>query len=85
MRGHVPAIRLAPEPLLLSAADDALLRLLQVVAADGYRFTTPAPNTHRRIRLRRRLARAADLQDVLGWNLPFRPAGLPPQADGMSV
>ncbi|MDB5424145.1 MAG: hypothetical protein JWQ29_1561 [Phenylobacterium sp.] len=61
----------AERPLALSAADHALLDLLRQLAEVGYQFTTPAPNTHRRVRLRRGHAKAANLQDVFGWSLPF--------------
>jgi len=60
-----------------SAADGALLELLHGLAEDGYQFITPGPNTYRRLRLRRGRREAASLQDVFGWNLPFRPGAIP--------
>jgi methylase of polypeptide subunit release factors len=52
-------------------ADSALLELLRLLKAAGYRFTTPAPSTHRRVLLRRGGQAARDLTDVLGWNMRF--------------
>lgn len=51
---------------------DSLIALLRELDADGYQFTCVTPRTHQRILTRRgRDARAADLRDVFGWNLPF--------------
>lgn len=52
-------------------ADPALLRLLVLLKAAGYRFTAPASATHRRVLLRRGGSSARDLADVLGWNMRF--------------
>lgn len=52
-------------------ADPALLRLLALLKAAGYRFSAPAPATHRRVLLRRGRSAARDLADVLGWNMRF--------------
>lgn len=52
-------------------ADPALLRLLVLLKAAGYRFTPPAPATHRRVLLRRGRSSARDLGEVLGWNMRF--------------
>lgn len=52
-------------------ADAPLLDLLRRLAAEGYRFVTPTPETHRRNLARRPGARSRDLRDVFGWNLPF--------------
>ena len=52
-------------------ADPALLHLLALLKAAGYRFATPAPATHRRVLLRRGGSSARDLADVLGWNMRF--------------
>ncbi len=61
-----------------SAADDALLRLLARLKADGYRFVTPTPATHARVLARPGRERARTIEDVLGWSLPFE-AGLLPR------
>ncbi len=62
----------------MSEADAALLELLGVLEAGGYDFTTPAPDTHRRV-LRRRWGRlAGGLADVFGWNLPFAATDIDP-------
>jgi len=75
----------------------ALVRLLDEVAHQGYRFITPTPLTHQRVLNNRGLVAAADLRDIFGWNLPFSPEILPlvileamheanviEQADGLS-
>lgn len=61
----------------LSGADVALLSLLEGLAEEGYQFLTPGPNTYRRLRLLQGRREAANLQDVFGWNLPFRPGAIP--------
>lgn len=60
-------------------ADQALLALLGMLRAEGYRFVTPTPATHARVLARpeRRLGRT--LADVFGWSLPFA-RDLPPPA-----
>ena len=50
-------------------ADEALGRLLEELAATGYRFTPPTPETHRRVIARR--SEAENARDVFGWSLPF--------------
>lgn len=50
----------------------ALTGLLDRLAAAGYRYVSPTPNTHRLVSARRSEARAGDLRDVFGWGLPFR-------------
>ena len=64
-----------------SAPDEALARLLRLLADAGYRFTTPTPLTQQRVVARRTSSGhpdAANWRDVFGWNLPFRAALLPP-------
>jgi hypothetical protein len=56
----------------VSRRDQARLDLLGLLQARGYSFVTPAPSSHRRILLRRWGAEARTLEDVFGWNLPFR-------------
>lgn len=55
--------------------DGARLALLRDLAGRGYRFTAPAPSTHRRVLLRRLFADARTLEDVFGWNMPFAADG----------
>jgi methylase of polypeptide subunit release factors len=50
--------------------------LLRHLRSSGYRFTTPTPETHRRVIARRN--EAHDLRDIFGWNLPFAADLLPP-------
>jgi methylase of polypeptide subunit release factors len=52
----------------------ALLDLLRLLDARGYRFVTPTPATHARVVARPDRARARSVEDVLGWSLPFAPA-----------
>lgn len=54
-------------------------RLLQEVAATGYRFTTPTPLTHQRVLARRGEGSGTTLRDVFGWNLPFEASALTPR------
>lgn len=60
----------------MSERDRALIDLLSQLRGLGYAFVTPGNDTHRRV-VRQRSLRgqglAADLRDVFGWNLPFRP------------
>jgi SAM-dependent methyltransferase len=53
----------------------ALLRIGRYLQTARYRFTTPTPQTHRRILSRRKFAR--DLRDIFGWNREFDPDDLP--------
>ncbi len=53
----------------LRAEDETLGRLLGALAAAGYRFVPPTPETHRRVVARR--SEAKDLRDIFGWSLPF--------------
>lgn len=57
--------------------DTALQTLLTQLKAAGYRFTTPAPSTHRRVLTRRTGQVARDLVDVFGWNMRFEDGLLP--------
>lgn len=60
-----------------AAEDVALLQLLAELDAIGYRFITPTPATHERVVSRAVKGEAANLRDVLGWNLPFDRSVLP--------
>jgi len=53
-------------------------RLLEEVAATGYRFTTPTPLTHQRVLARRGHFPGTTLRDIFGWNLPFEASALTP-------
>src|SRR5689334_8227558 len=63
---------------LLSAADQALLELLNGLEAGGYDFVTPTPATHARVVGRPGRQMAGDLRDILGWSLPFEAGSAPP-------
>lgn len=53
--------------------DAALLDLLKLLAARGYRFVTPTPASHARVVARPEMSHAEDLRGMLGWSLPFTP------------
>lgn len=54
-----------------------LVELLQTLAQQEYCFTTTTPLTHKRF-LARHTAAAENLQDIFGWNLPFKVDALLP-------
>src|SRR4051812_25725912 len=56
----------------------ALLELGRELSRLGYRFTTPTPETHRRV-VSRKGGLSRDLRDVFGWSLPFEEPLLPPR------
>ncbi len=58
--------------------DGALMQVLRFAAREGYRFTTPTPATHQRVLARHGLHPGSSLQDIFGWNRPFRPESLKP-------
>lgn len=49
----------------------ALQALLKEIAATGYAFIPPTPDTHARVNARGGNEQARDLIDVFGWNRPF--------------
>jgi len=61
------------------AEDAALLALLKGLRARGYRWTTPTPETQRRIVARPERQVARDLAGIFGWNLPFAPITIGPE------
>ena len=52
--------------------EDALVRLLRELGGRGYRFVTPTPSTHFKVRRRMDVQDADLLRDVFGWSRPFR-------------
>lgn len=60
-----------------TAPTDALAALGRALLADGYRFITVTPATHRRVNRRPGNARARDLRGVFGWSRPFGAGVLP--------
>lgn len=56
----------------------ALLSVLHEVAASGYRFTTPTPQTHQRYLTHRGDRPASTLRDIFGWSLPFAASAVAP-------
>lgn len=65
------------------AREQTLIALLACLAARGYRFTTIGPASHARVLARRPGALAADLRDVLGWSLPFKPGTIDADVEGL--
>lgn len=63
---------------MISGTDDALLRLIALLHAQGYAFVTPTPATHARVVARPGRSVARSDEDVLGWSLAFEPALLDP-------
>lgn len=57
--------------------DAALLALLHGLASRDYQFTTPTPETHRRVLKRTRPYGPSSLRDVFGWSLPFDDGDVP--------
>lgn len=58
-------------------ADEALLALLQALAASDYAFVTPTPETHKRVLKRPRPPGPTTLRDVFGWSRTFDAGDLP--------
>jgi methylase of polypeptide subunit release factors len=52
--------------------EDALAALLGEVAAAGYDFVTPTPESHRRVNARPGNESARHPRDIFGWSRPFR-------------
>jgi hypothetical protein len=55
----------------------ALLHIGRAIRAQNYRFTTPTPETHRRVLSRIRPNGQPSLTDILGWNARFDTADVP--------
>lgn len=55
----------------MNSRDEALVTLGRWLTERQYRFTTPTPETHRRVNGRAANAEARTLQDVFGWSRPF--------------
>jgi methylase of polypeptide subunit release factors len=51
--------------------EQALRLLLKEVAATGYTFVPPTPETHRRVNARPGNEQAHDLRGIFGWSRPF--------------
>jgi methylase of polypeptide subunit release factors len=53
--------------------EDALLALLHLLQAEGYRHITITPASHARVLDHRQHETGRTLADIFGWNLPFQP------------
>jgi len=65
------------------ASTSALVRLGATLRAQGYRFITVTPATHRRVNRRPENEWAHDLRGVLGWSRPFRDGVLPAEIEAL--
>ena len=59
--------------------DVALITLLEILSARHYRWTTPTPETQRRVLARSDRRVATDLAGIFGWSLPFSPEVVDPE------
>lgn len=58
-------------------SDSALVDVGRWLAGTGYRFVTVTPATHARVNARSGSREANSIEDVFGWNRPFRTSLLP--------
>jgi methylase of polypeptide subunit release factors len=65
------------------ASTSALAALGARLQAQGYRFVTITPATHRRVNRRPENAWARDLRGALGWSRPFRDGVLPADLEAL--
>ena len=68
-------------PQLATGSPHPLLLLLRTLLDSGYHFITPTPLTHQRVLARRATSgrgESISLQDIFGWNLPFRGCAITP-------
>lgn len=61
----------------LTAEETALVQMLGLLKARGYRFTTISPESHARVVARPGREQAATIEDALGWSLSFATHVLP--------
>ncbi len=59
-------------------SEEALVALLTTLKTRGYRWTTPTPETQRRVLERPDRQVGTDLADIFGWSLPFAPDAMDP-------
>jgi methylase of polypeptide subunit release factors len=57
---------------MTNPTQQALGELIRAVAATGYEFVPPTPETHRRVNSRSGNEKASTLRDIFGWSRPFR-------------
>jgi methylase of polypeptide subunit release factors len=67
-----PDLRAVLPTALQEAKDKALTKLVQILHAKDYRFTTVTPATHARVNSRPGNQWAKRIEDVFGWSRPFR-------------
>jgi methylase of polypeptide subunit release factors len=61
----------------LTAEETALVQMLELLKARGYRFTAISPESHGRVLARSGREQAATIEDALGWSLNFATHVLP--------
>ena len=67
----------------LHPEEEPLFRLGVWLRQEGYEFVTVTPATHARVIRRDPTREARSLEDIFGWNLPFRSEVLPGHALGL--
>ena len=70
---------MSPQPA--TGSQHLLLPLLRTLLGSNYHFITPTPLTHQRVLTRRATSgrgESISLQDIFGWNLPFRASAITP-------
>ena len=68
-------------PHAATGSQHLLLPLLRTLLGSNYHFITPTPLTHQRVLTQRATSGRSEsisLQDIFGWNLPFRAGTMPP-------
>jgi SAM-dependent methyltransferase len=66
-------------PSKMGPQENALLGLLAALKARNYRWTTPTPETQRRVLDRPGRQIGVSLPDIFGWSLPFAANALAPE------
>ena len=77
LRQRKRALSPAARRMAEAGEDEARLQIGRWLQAQGYRFTTVTPETHRRVNAHAAHQDAQDLRDVFGWNRPFAESVLP--------
>ena len=74
------SLQSAPAPGSMSETEHIrLVNLLELAAANGYRFTTPTPLTHQRVLANSARRNGITLRDIAGWNVPFAENAIDPE------
>jgi hypothetical protein len=84
-RKNLPGVAAAPKgtcngtirSLGMDRRQTALFNIGRALQAENYRFTTPTPETHRRVISRFRITEKPSLTDIFGWNTRFDAGDMP--------